>query len=88
MTPEQQREFDELKQKVDAMQRVEDLAFIESIRRRLSLDDFLVLQTQTKGVNSEDVVINEAGSDTKTVLGDPIGFIKIGTDQNIPIYAD
>lgn len=47
------------------------------------------LVASSKGANSEDVTINEAGSASKDVLGDPVGFLEVmvgGSIRYIPYY--
>lgn len=41
MTPEQRREFDDMKKRLAALERVEDTQFIENIRRRLDIPAYL-----------------------------------------------
>jgi hypothetical protein len=55
--------------------------FIQNLNRRLEV----VGNTSSKSATAENVSINEAGAATKTALGAPDGFIKIG-NVNIPYY--
>lgn len=48
----------------------------------------LLAVSSGKGINSEDISIDEAGAATKTCLDDPDGWIKFGTNKNVPIYND
>lgn len=85
MTPQELQRMEKLEKLVTSLLRVENVEFIKSLERRL---DFLLALPSTKGINSEDVSIDEAGASVKTALDDPDGWIKLGANQNIPIYND
>lgn len=63
--------------------------FEQALRDRLALGTVIVASTSSKGANSEDVTVNEAGTNTYAVMNDPVGFIKLtfnGTDYYIPYF--
>lgn len=55
----------------------------EAFKKRLS---FQQVQASTKDKDSEDVVIDEAGVSTKTVLDDPSGFDKATINGEVHYY--
>lgn len=81
MTPQERQEFEQLKELVNQLMRVEHVPFIQNLNRRLDVD----ANASSKSASAENVTINEAGAATKTALGAPDGFISIGT-YNIPYY--
>lgn len=82
MTPEEKQQFEELKQTVENLKAATDPTFIEAIKEYSGM---ATVEVSGKGADSEDIVINEAGSATNTVIGDPVGFVTIG-GYNIPYY--
>ena len=79
-----EKQFQELQQKVDT--------FMAAFQNASQLDPQLVTTlTQlistpsSKSATAENTTINEAGVATKSVLGIPDGFIKIG-NVNVPYY--
>lgn len=62
----------------------------QAFRERLDIASFTTnIVTSSKGANSEDVSVNEAGSSSYSVMGDPVGFLKItisSTDYYIPYF--
>jgi hypothetical protein len=84
MTPEEKREFEELKRKVDALQRVEDVAFIENGKRRITRPVIIdlgiteVISKETTGTTSGTVrSVNEAGASSYSVADVYDGTITI-----------
>lgn len=60
-----------------------------AFRDRLGVGGIPVIQTSTKGVDSEDVTVNEAGASTYAVMNDPDGFLKVvisGTTYYLPYF--
>lgn len=60
----------------------------EALRRRLGSGSVLTLSA--KGVDTEDVSVNEAGSSSYAVMNDPDGFLQIdikGTTYYIPYFG-
>lgn len=59
----------------------------ETIKARIGA---ISLSLSPKGVDTEDVTINEAGAATHTVLNDPAGFLLFkneGTERHIPFFS-
>lgn len=85
MTPQERDRMDKLEKLVMSMLRGENVEFIKTLERRL---DFVLIESSSKLLDSEDISINEAGVATKTALDDPDGWIRFGLNQNVPIYND
>ena len=85
MTPQETQRIDKLEKLVTALLRVENIEFIKNLERRLS---FTLIRSSAKALDSEDISINEAGVATKIALDDPDGWIRLGVNQNVPIYND
>lgn len=94
MTPEQFREFQQLKKTVKEQQEFIDnlsrferipLPVAQALSRKLGIRDVPRISTSSKDADSEDVPVNEAGSGTYNVLGDPLGFVTL-TDLQGNIY--
>ncbi len=87
LTPEQQQEL------WNFMQALKSAATIPyevdgAFRDRLS--NSLALSVSTKGQDTEDLEINEAGSSTLTAMQDPDGFLEVsigGTIFHIPYFT-
>lgn len=99
MTPEQFTEFQQLKKTVKEQQEFIDnlsrferipLPVAQALSRKLGIRDVPRISVSSKGATSEDVSIDEAGSATHTVLGDPVAFITLtdlqGNTYNVPYF--
>ena len=83
MTPEERTEFDEMKRKLDSIARVEDVPFIENIKRRggqgLRSDGTGTLSTIVKSVS-------EGGAASYDVCDAPDAKLKIVTASGTVYY--
>lgn len=75
----------ELQRIVSELQRANQITpeFEQVLRRRIKI------VTSSKGADSEDVVVDEAGTATHRVLSDPIGFLAVtydGVTYQVPYY--
>lgn len=62
----------------------------QAFRTRLRINTFTNASLSAKAANSENVIVNEAGSATYFVLGNPQGFLNIetgGTTYDIPFFT-
>jgi len=93
MTPEEKLQLNELIQWKKNMSAAFSIPLEndQALRHRLvSTLTTTTLKTSSKDVDSEDVSINEAGSDTKIALDDPDIFLQVeigGTTYYIPAYT-
>ena len=91
MTPEEKQQLDDLiqwKKNMSASYSI-PLENDQALRHRLA-STLTTLKTSTKGVDSEDVSINEAGSSTKIALDDPDIFLQVeigGITYYLPAYT-
>lgn len=89
MTPQEKQEFDELKKIVESLVRVENVPFIESIKRRGAVTGGVKSGT-TLSASTITTTINEAGVAVKNVAKVPDGKLTVtlsdGTTKYIPIY--
>ena len=80
MTPQERREFEELKIMVKNLQRVEDVSFIENIRRRIDLE-------ATARLITVQVIANTSINDLRDVdvpspsNGQVLKYTTSGTDR-------
>ena len=82
MTPEQQQQFDQLKEIVGNIKAGTDPAFIEAVKQYLTT---VTVSLSSKTASAHDQAVNEAGSDTYNVLASPDGFVVLG-GYNVPFY--
>ena len=80
-------DYEQLKMRVQELE-----AFISTLRNVSAIDPQILralsasfATSSSKGATSENVTIDEAGVATKTALGAPDGFLRVG-DLNIPYY--
>lgn len=91
MTPEQQAKLDELyvfMQSLMASSTI-PLDIERALRARLGLDNIPTAAVSSKGADTEDVTVNEAGASSYPVMNDPVGFIQItigSTTYHIPYF--
>ena len=88
MTPDQIRTMirEEIEQTLGRFDRI-PFSVQEALKARIGQGTILSLST--KGADTEDVSINEAGAATHTVLADPTGFLSVevnGATRNIPYF--
>lgn len=89
MNQEQERKLNEL---YDFMQKMKNSTTIpfdvaEAIKARNPRTSLIV---SSKGVDTEDVTVNEAGTGSYQVMNDPDGFLEIeisGTTYYIPYFG-
>ena len=76
MTPEERREFDELKRVVDTLVRVENVPFIENIKRRIDISGTVRLAINNTNLNDlNDVDITSVSN------GEVLKWTTSGTDR-------
>lgn len=83
------RQVEELTQRLNALSSTATIPWEVDAAFRDRLGGSLIT-TSTKGVNSEDVTINEAGSGTFVVMNDPDAFLQViveGTIYHIPVFT-
>ena len=85
MTSEERSRFEKLERLVNTLLHVENLQFIKSVERNIDLN---LIEPSGKAASAENISINEAGIATKSVLGPPDGWVKLGPNQNVPTYND
>lgn len=92
MTPEEKREFEELKRIVRNLQGVTDVPFIENGKRRIAIPAFESLGiteiiTKNATGNTSGVLqgVNESGTSSYSVAGEYIGTITV-RDANGNLY--
>ena len=99
MTPEQLNDFKKLKETVrkqqefiDNMSRFEriPLPVAQALTRKLGIRNLPQIKASSKGADSEDISVNEAGASSHVVLADPTGFVTLtdlqGNTYEIPYY--
>ena len=84
-----QSDLEELRTEFDSLKSASaiPLEIDQAFRSRLSSS--LGVLVSAKGLNTEDQAVNEAGSGTYDVLGDPDGFLEIqiaATTYHLPYY--
>jgi hypothetical protein len=90
MTPEEKRELEELKawkKSLEASSTI-PLNIDQSFRTRFPKGS--VFTVSTKGVDTEDVSVNEAGIAAYAVMNDPDGFLQVtvaGTIYYVPYFT-
>lgn len=75
---------------IDALKSAHTLPLEVDNAIRDRLGNTAVFTAGVKGVDTEDVTVNEAGASTHTVLADPVGFLTIevnGSTYNVPYYS-
>lgn len=90
MTPEQERKLNEVYEFVQSMRAAGTLPYEVEQALRTRFDGGLGLTVSTKGVDTEDVTVNEGGSSSYAVMNDPDGFLQVtinGTLYYIPIFT-
>ena len=91
MTPEEKREFEELKQEVQSLRSSTTIRYdVDGAIRERFKDLFNPVGVSLKGVNTEDQAVDEGGSATYNVLKEPDGFLEItisGITYYIPYYG-
>lgn len=76
MTPQERQEFDDLKRMVQALLRVEDVSFIENIKRRIDINGIVRLAINQASLNDlSDVDI------TSVTTGQVLKYTTSGTDR-------
>lgn len=84
MTPEQEQklnkvfEWFEQMQKSSAIPRSTEMALRERLK---GIGSTLIVST--KGVDTEDVTVNESGSASYAVMNDPVGFLQVTINNTI-----
>lgn len=61
-----------------------------AFRKRFNLDDVSRVKKSSKGATTENKTVNEAGTDTYSVLKSPDGFLEVninGVTYYIPYYV-
>lgn len=91
MTPEEKKEFEEMKWFIKSLQASHSipLAVDQSFRERLS-DLGLQIAVSTKSSDSEDRTVNEGGVASYNVLKSPDAFLQVvvaGSVKYIPIFT-
>ena len=82
MTPEQQTEFNKMKQTLETIEKVMSVEFIESMKLRLN-DSYAQSGTSAKTAGSATQAVDEASTGTYNVMKPPSGFIDIN-GKNVP----
>ncbi len=89
MTPQERQEFEALKRTVESLTRVENIPFIENIKRRVAITGITSGAITGTGTITE-TVRNAAGTGTEVVAKDYDGRLQItlsdGTIKYIGIY--
>ena len=87
MTPEEKTEFETLKAQVHALMRVEDVQFIENVKRRASGN---LREDGTSSASSIVQSVSEGGASSYDVCAEPDTKLKIitasGTVYYIPAF--
>ncbi len=89
MNEEDRQKFNEMYDFIQSLKNATTIPFDVDGAFRDRLSDSLDLMVSTKGANSEDQAVDEGGSATYDVLGDPAGFLEIniaGTVYYLPYY--
>lgn len=73
---ELQRQIDILRAEINSLKTSATIPYDvdQSIRTRLEIDTFAKIKGSTKSASSENVTVDESGSNTFPVLGVPDGF--------------
>jgi hypothetical protein len=81
MSPQEKREFDEMKTKLDALSRVLDVDFIENAKRRIALPVLgdSIQKDTVGGTSGTTKFVNEGGASTYDVAKAFTGTVTIKT---------
>jgi hypothetical protein len=89
MTPQERQEFEILKRKVESLERVENIPFIENIKRRVAVTG-ITSGAITAATSITESVRNSADTGSETVAKDYDGKLQVtlsdGTVKYIGIY--
>ena len=79
MTPEQQQKLNEVYEFVKSMKAAGTIPYEvdEAITDRIKRKAILGLTVSAKGLDTEDQTVQEAGSGSYSVMGDPDGFLEV-----------
>jgi hypothetical protein len=85
-----QKEIEMLKQEIQNLKSSTTIPYDVDQAFRVRLSDLLALSVSSKGVNTEDVTVNEAGVASYAVMNDPDGFLQVtlnGTVYYLPYFS-
>jgi hypothetical protein len=90
MTPEQEQKLNEVYEFTQSLKSSSSIPYDVDGAFRDRLRNIFALYVSSKSADSEDQSVNEAGSGTYSVMGDPDGFLEItvdGTLYYIPYFT-
>lgn len=90
MTPEQEQKLNELYEFMKALMNSTTIPQEVDSAFKDRFTSILGVTVSSKGVNEEDISVNEGGASTHTVLGDPDRYLRVtadnGNDYDIPVF--
>lgn len=90
MTPQEKQEFEDMKRFVQALKSSNSIPLEVDRAFRARLSALFGLSVSTKGVDTEDVTVDESGAATYAVMNDPDGFLEVsinGTIYYLPYFT-